>query len=234
MPDHPAAAAFRRILDWLREHAPAAVAELGPPATDEQLAELERAINTPAVKGLTAEMIVDDGDPPGDPDPAGRSFGRPVPDDLAAVLRVCDGAGFHAVLPVSGGMYGEAVLTFASVAEILADYRTQRDLTAIGEFADCEPEDTAPGVRETWWDEGWLPFGGDGGGNLLCLDYHPAPGGTPGQVLTHDHETGEHALEASSLTAFLEAGAAALEAGRFVWDEDEGQLMPREDEEPRP
>ena len=222
---HPAAAAFRRIVDWLGATVPA-VDGFHPPATSEAVDALNRALATPAVKGLTAAMVVSGEDPPGEPDPDGPSFGRPLPEELAAVLSVHDGGDPCGFLPVTWSMYDPSLFYLLSCTEIAHQYRCQRDLLAVGEFAGNVPDETGRGVRETWWDVGWLPFAGNGGGDFVCLDYAPAAGGTPGQVITHDHEIGEHRVLAPSLTVYLEEAAASLETGRFAWDEDEEDLMP--------
>ena len=226
---HPAAAAFRRIVDWLGANVPATDG-FHPPATSEAVDALNRALATPAVKGLTAAMVVSGEDPPGEPDPDGPSFGRPLPEELAAVLSVHDGGDPCGFLPVAWSEGDDPDLFYLmSTAEIAENWRVQRDLLAIGQFADAEPVETDPGVREVWWHTGWLPFAANGGGDFACLDYAPADGGIPGQVITHDHEVGVHRVLAPSLTVYLEEAAASLEAGRFAWAEDD--LMPVTDDD---
>ena len=229
MSDHPAAVAFDRIVDWLREHAPQAADDLNPPANDSALDRLSAAIRRPAVKDLTASPLYEAGssEVPGEPDPDGPKFGGPLPEELAAVLRRHDGSEGAGCLPVENDR-GSSVFYPLSAAEIAENWRCQRDLAAVGEFVDSEPEHTDPGVRETWWDVRWLPFGGDGSGDLVCLDYAPADGGTAGQV--YSHETGEHRVLAASLTDYLNAAADAFEAGRFAWDEGEEDLLAVEED----
>lgn len=68
------------------------------------------------------------------------------------------------------------------------------------------------GVRDDWWNVGWVPFADLGNGDLLCVDLAPAQGGTAGQIITMDHETGRHALLAPSMQHWLAQLADELTA----------------------
>ena len=220
---HPAAAAFGRIAGWLRGHAPDAAAHLRPPATDEALAALADRLARPARQGLTAAgMDMTDGRNNAGPATGGvGSFGA-VPGDLAAVLRTHDGGEFVGLLPVVWDPEGDPDLFDLLDCEGIAwNWECQRDLTAVGQFADAAPEHTDPGVRAVWWDVRWLPVGENGGGDLVLLDFAPAAGGTAGQVISHDHETGAHRVQAPSLAAYLGGAADLFGAGRIAWDGDE-------------
>ena len=218
------AAAFDRLTTAARAVAPASAVDLNPPATDAALHALNEGLNRAAPAGLTAAEVVaamDGGGYDRPPDPDGPSFGRPLPDDLAAVLRRHDGAEFLGLLPVRWEPADDPDLfTPLPAAEILEQWESQRDLLAISQFADAVPDHTDPGVRPAWWDERWLPFADNGGGDLVFLDYAPAAEGTAGQVVCHDHETGTHRVQAASLTLYLEAAAEAFAAGRFRWEPD--------------
>ncbi|NNJ27277.1 SMI1/KNR4 family protein [Alienimonas chondri] len=228
MPVHPAAIEFNRLTRHARVIVPAASFDLNPPATESALDLLEAGLNRAAPAGLTAAEVaaaIGGGGFDRPPDPNGPSFGRPLPEDLAAVLRRHDGAGFLGLLPVRWEPGDDPDLfTPLPAAWILEQWEGQRDLLAIREFADAVPNHTDSGVRPTWWDERWLPFAGNGGGDLLFLDYSPAPGGTAGQVVSHDHETGEHRVQALSLAALLEAAADAFESGKYRWISDGGSI----------
>ena len=80
--------------------------------------------------------------------------------------------------------------------------------STLGELLDsgdlAQPAESKDGkVKPVWWNKRWLPFA-DAGGDMLCLDLDPAPGGTVGQVLRFYHDEGWRDSLAPSLEAFLE------------------------------
>ena len=79
-------------------------------------------------------------------------------------------------------------------------------------------------MRRTDWDPAWLPFA-ELGGNALCLDFHPAEGGTAGQVIALNHETAGLRRLAPSLAEYLEAAADAFEAGRYELEDGEHLIL---------
>jgi len=83
-----------------------------------------------------------------------------------------------------------------------------------------EPEGSILG--DEWWRLAWIPLCGDGGGNHLCVDLDPAPGGTAGQVITMWHDAGERQLIAMSLIEFMQIIVADAEAGDLVWSDEWG------------
>ncbi len=108
--------------------------------------------------------------------------------------------------------------------EALAGWVSQNELVEMGEFDDRVPA-SARGIANVWWHRGWMPFAGNGGGDYLCVDTIPADTGVVGQIITHSHESGKHALLAPSLGAYLQDLAAKIERGAFVFDDRYG-LMP--------
>jgi cell wall assembly regulator SMI1 len=74
-----------------------------------------------------------------------------------------------------------------------------------------EPKRRDRRIAQGWFQPGWLPFAGFGGGTLLLLvDLSPAARGSAGQVIafTHDPDTLDYV--ASSFDAFLRSSATAL------------------------
>jgi molybdopterin molybdotransferase len=72
-----------------------------------------------------------------------------------------------------------------SAARIVDEWGVWEDLRRnqfVPEDYTSEPEGSILG--DEWWRLAWIPFCGDGGGNHLCVDLDPAPGGTAGQVIT--------------------------------------------------
>ena len=193
-----AAAAFARIAAWLAGHAPPVAAQLAPPATDAALA----AAN---------DLLARDG------------YDGTLLDELVAVLRVRDGSGEAGVLP-GGRDFDDCPFNLLSAAGVAAERaRWAANAAACPLDADdlaYAAEHSDSGVTPTDWDPAWLPFA-ELGGNLLCLDFHPADGGTVGQVISLNHETAGLRVLAPSLADFLQKAADAYEAGRFQLEDDE-------------
>jgi cell wall assembly regulator SMI1 len=103
-----------------------------------------------------------------------------------------------------------------ALEQIVREWDIQKDLVEGGDFADLEPR-SAAGVAGDWWNMGWIPFAGNGGGDLYCVDLAPGGEGVRGQVITHSHESGEHKILAPSLAAYLSDLADGLEAGRYKY-----------------
>lgn len=111
--------------------------------------------------------------------------------------------------------------TLMPLTEMVHDWHNQKELVEMGEFADDTPK-SAKGIREDWWNVNWIPFAANGGGDYFCIDLAPAVGGTKGQVISHNHETGEHKKIARSLRVWLHQLAYDLRDGKHTYDEDEG------------
>ena len=204
MSEPPAVAAFHRITAWLREHAPSIENRLNGPAPDDDLETLERQLAA--------------ADPP---------FGHPVPEDLRAILKTHDGGREAGIMP-GGPDFDECPFELLSAGGVFEEWR--RWVAAEAESPMDEDDlayaadESDPEVRRVGYDPAWLPFA-EIGGNVLCLDLHPADGGTPGQVISHNHETAGNRVLAPSLTAYLEAAAEKFEAGAFAFESDGGYLV---------
>lgn len=141
-------------------------------------------------------------------------LGRPLPPELLEFHARLHEAGSSSALPADDDRMAMTPLT---LEEILAERKMRIDLTERGQFADLTPR-SDEGVAAVWWHPDWIPFAGNGGGDLLGLDLAPTPSGRAGQVITHAHETGRHRLLGPSLAAYLQALAERVEAGEFVFD----------------
>jgi cell wall assembly regulator SMI1 len=150
-----------------------------------------------------------------------RAIGFALPADLAHLLSRCNGSSEAQVLP------GWELF---SADRIVREWRVWEELRRdefVPEGLACSP--TGPIRGDEWWRLGWIPFTGDGGGNHLCLDMDPAPGGAVGQIITmwHDDETRE--VVENTLTDFVEMIADQVEAGELHWDEDWGGVYAPEE-----
>jgi len=108
--------------------------------------------------------------------------------------------------------------------EVLVHWAGQKQLVEIGQFNDLTPR-SAAGIRDVWWDTGWIPFATNGGGDYLCVDTAPTTAGQVGQVISHSHETGEHKRLSVSLGDYVRELAAQLKQGQFVYHDRYGLLL---------
>ncbi len=87
-----------------------------------------------------------------------------------------------------------------------------------------------PRVKRVFGDPAWVAIATDIGGNAICLDFDPLPGGTVGQVISWDHEGSFRECLAPSFRAWLEMLVSDLETGRLVWNEGlQGYGYPEEE-----
>lgn len=88
---------------------------------------------------------------------------------------------------------------------------------------------SGPIKSDEWWRLKWVPFCGDGGGNHLCIDLDPAPGGRVGQVIEMWHDDPQRVVIASSLQDYFSQIATEMAAGRLYWSEDYGCISDEPD-----
>lgn len=114
--------------------------------------------------------------------------------------------------------YGHVGVPLLSLAECVSDRERWLRAWEAGAFDDSRASPRGP-IRPQWWCRGWVPVTWDGGGDHLCIDLDPAPGGgVPGQVIYFSHEEGPLTVVAPSWRAYLEWCAADLEAGRLRFE----------------
>lgn len=152
---------------------------------------------------------------------AEKALNASLPDDLKHLLSRHGGCDGQFVLP------GWELFSPDRIASEWGVWEELRRTQFVPEGYACEPE--GPILGDEWWRLGWIPFCGDGGGNHLCLDVDPAPGGTVGQVISMWHDAAERQLIAASLTDFIELIATDAEAGEIEWNEDWGGVHLPED-----
>ncbi|MEL7498222.1 MAG: SMI1/KNR4 family protein [Planctomycetota bacterium] len=111
-----------------------------------------------------------------------------------------------------------------AIEQVVREWKLQKELLEGGDFEGCEPEEVDDGIVKDFWNVGWIPFAGNGGGDLYCIDMSPADGGTAGQVISHSHETGNHQRLADSLSDYLGDLASGLESGKYTYGEDGVQV----------
>ena len=98
------------------------------------------------------------------------------------------------------------------VTEIVSDWKMLKMLVGIGEFED-QTSRPDKGIRDDWYNLGWIPLLSNGGGDLICVDLAPAKGGKKGQVLMMNHDSASRQLLAKSFKEFLSHMADEIEDG---------------------
>lgn len=150
-----------------------------------------------------------------------QALGITLPDDYVACLKIHNGQATGV-----GGLFEGA--EFLSTDEILAQWTVWKDLLDSGDFAGITSE-PASGIRNDWWNAGWIPFTHNGGGDHLCLDLAPDAAGSRGQVITMWHDSGERELIAPCFDAWFKAYLKRVFAGDIVYSEAYGALVDRRD-----
>ncbi len=138
---------------------------------------------------------------------AERELGVSFPVDLGSSLRRHAGQGDGPGLVDGWRLY--------DVHEIAAEWRTSRSDPDAESFDECVTP--AAGIRDVYWSARWVPVAGLGSSDLVCVDLDPAPGGQLGQVIMR-WKSGDRAILATSVGAWLAALADDLEAGRYRVD----------------
>lgn len=59
------------------------------------------------------------------------------------------------------------------------------------------------GIKDDWRNEKWVGFAENGGGDDICFDFDPAPGGTKGQIIEFAHDWEGRTLIAPTFAEFL-------------------------------
>lgn len=142
---------------------------------------------------------------------AEETLGRPLPPALLEMYHRHDGQEMRA-----HGMF--VAWQWMPLKELTRNWQMMVELDEVGDLG--EQTDPTPGVQEVRWHRAWTPFLHDFGGNLIVMDMAPGPGGTPGQILSWDHEVAHIGIDAVSLDAWL---------ARFFGELERGEHVPRED-----
>jgi len=150
-----------------------------------------------------------------------RALDVELPESLRASFRVHDGQSRD-----GPGLFPSGALL--SLETIVAERAIWIDLLDRGDFQGARGEAHGP-VRDDWWNRRWIPLTYDGSGNHECLDLDPAPGGEVGQIIEMFHDEPTRRVTARSFVDWLEASAERMESGKWVYSEDCGRVLPRED-----
>ena len=179
--------AWIRIEEWLKARAPTTYEGLNEPATNEAIRSAAEAL-------------------PG-----------PLPEDFHAYYARHDGQ--SGVMPTVAGVWELLPLEFVVVnwkeQKALLDNGTFKERLDDGTYVDTPAKPVGP-VRAVWWNEKWIPFASNGGGDLQCIDLDPAEGGQVGQIVIYWHDQEEREWAAGSLREWLARLADDFEAGKYT------------------
>jgi len=185
---------WARIIAWLESALPEALNNLRPPATAGQI------------------------------DDAGAALGIRFPESLRALYLLHDGEANN----WPPGVFDDGHW-FMPLDEMLAHR------TSLAEFADEIPADSLAAwkkaiedhvisvsgpVKPHIYSKRWIPLTSSNGDVNRYLDFDPAPGGQPGQIIEVYPEACSHKVLAPSLETYLQDYADELDADMFVVEHD--------------
>jgi len=139
-----------------------------------------------------------------------QTVGKELPEDFKAAYGIHNGqqGGGDLIPAIAENEEGYFLMPTKA---IISEWKSWKSLVDNGEFKGKESSPET-GIQGAWWHPGWLPFASNGGGDSICLDLAPAPGGTRGQVITMNHETSRRQLLAPSFSAWFTEVAQTIEA----------------------
>ncbi len=139
-----------------------------------------------------------------------EQLGLELPEDLRTAWLTTDGlADYQTVFARPGRLTGYDFLSLAAALREREGLR--RRAASYARYIEPEPRDARIGTD--WFQPGWLPFAGFGGGTLLLmLDMAPASGGTLGQIIAFTHDPDQIEYVAQSFAELLKGSLEAIEA----------------------
>lgn len=129
-----------------------------------------------------------------------------LPDDMTESYRIHDGT------RGSASLLGEWELL--SLDGIVKEWKILKKLYDDGTFEGLEG-DAGVGIQSDWWNPRWIPVGGNGSGDFLCVDLNPPPAGTSGQIISFFHAEPRRELVAKGFKFWLAEFADDLESGKY-------------------
>ena len=80
------------------------------------------------------------------------------------------------------------------------------------------PDEVKGPVKQEIWNNKWIPFASDPGGNFLCIDLDPDTGGHGGQIVAIYFEAGIREVVAPSVKEYFSQSEAGLKSGELGFD----------------
>ena len=172
---------------WLAANWNEGLQHLNPPATDDEISELEKVLN---VK---------------------------LPDDYKACLKIHNGQDENV-----GGIFDNS--EFLSTQAVIAQHSIWKQLEESGQFDEFKSNPEL-GIKNTWWNNHWIPFTHNGGGDHYCIDLDPTAEGKQGQIITMWHDMAERELVDTNFSVWFSNYVNDVLAGQYVYSEDFGGLI---------
>lgn len=125
-------------------------------------------------------------------------------------------------------LYFGMLRSLAGIAKEWSTYSQWQKSNGYGLGSDWQPvqlEDPEK-IKSIWWNPRRIPISDNGGGDPVTLDLDPANAGTIGQIIRLNHEVGPINVIARGFAEWIEQIACDLEAGKFVYDEDNLMVHP--------
>jgi cell wall assembly regulator SMI1 len=158
-----------------------------------------------------------------------ETLGIELPDDVRQFYKLVNGddpnEASSGIFP-SVDDYDPMAYGPLAISQLQREWEIQNELLEGGDFEGCEPDEVDSGILNECWNAGWIPFAGNGGGDLYCIDMVPGEGGTVGQMISHNHETCDHKLLANSFGDYLAKLAERLESGELSFRDEWGVCTP--------
>jgi cell wall assembly regulator SMI1 len=148
-----------------------------------------------------------------------REVGFRLPEDLRASFALHNGSEDTFLLD-----HGP-LLPLAEVLRQRDQYRQWQEQEGWGRSEAYATEVVGGAIKPAWWNPLRLPLT-DNSGDHIIADFDPSEGGCPGQIIEHDHEVGPRGVLAPSFGEWLAAIAEGLEAGKYVYHEEEQTVAP--------
>ncbi len=145
------------------------------------------------------------------------TLGVTLPAEFKQSLAIHDGQKSGAQIGAFPGFYHDYIggsYYLMDLKAIVRDWKSLRAVKKAGDFDDSAAEPDR-GVAACWWDELWIPFAANGGGDYFCIDLKPARGGSVGQIISFEGNAGPRRITAKSFTVWLEQQAKAFESGEL-------------------
>ena len=176
---------WARLESWARNNAPEILSELNDGATSNDIEALESVLDVTLPPAFKASLAIHNGEDDGWP---------------------CRVFAEHGA--------------YLSTTRIAEEWRDRQKHA--GEV-ESEPGEDAPDdvisvdgpVQAKLFLPGWVPFLECNGDVFWAMDFSPAPGGTPGQIIEVDWEGCSWSVIADSFTEFFEDYVADLEQGEY-------------------
>ncbi len=181
---------WEQITQWLQTHLPEALNNLAPSASEREIETAEHCLGLSMPEALKTLYRKHNGEI--------HDWGPNVFDDA------------HWFLPLSQAIaHSQALQAFTSEA-VQDEYAAWK--ANIEDGIICVKGPVKPHLHNPrWW-----PLTSSNGDVFRYLDFDPAPGGTPGQVIEYYPEACSHQVLATSLETYLADYAKKLYAGEYL------------------